>query len=262
MNLPRRLLMAACAILGLSLGPGACGGNDSAETITVFAASSLTDAFTQAGEAFSREHPGYEVAFSFASSAVLAAQINEGAPADVFASANRDQMETVVGAGNADAPHVFARNVLALAAPAGSDAVRTFDDIARPGTVLVVAGPAVPAGALFHQALEALVASGARDQAFADAVLANVVSEEANVRAVLAKVELGEADAGFIYSTDVAIAGDAVREVEIPEQGRLSNDYLVATTRGAGDGARLFVDFVQSTEGQQILASYGFRGPP
>lgn len=249
------------AIASLAMAAtAACSGDDGRETVTVYAASSLTDAFTELGQAFSEAHPEYEVEYNFASSSELAVQINAGAPADVFASANQDQMDVVLEAGNAARRTVLTANELALGVPADSDVVQEFDDLAAPGTIVVVAAPDVPVGALTRAALDAVLLSPAYDTDFLNAVLENIASEEPSVRAVLAKLELGEADAGFVYATDLAVADETVRRVEIPKQGRLSNLYFIAALNGGGEGAQGFVRFALSEQGQTILAKYGF-GP-
>jgi molybdate transport system substrate-binding protein len=246
-------------LIGLLAGAmAACGGDDGRETVAVYAASSLTDAFTEMAPAFEEANPEYEAALNFASSSELAVQINEGAPADVFASANRAQMDVVDEAGNASEVASLSTNELALGVPADSETVAEFDDIAEPGTILIVAAPDVPVGALTRAALDALVGSGVRDAAFRDRALHNVASEEPNVRAVLAKLELGEADAGFVYGSDVGVAGQAVRQIEIPEEGRLSSDYFIALVGDAGPGAQAFFAFALSEEGQAILKRHGF----
>lgn len=257
-----KLIAGALSAVLWAAALSGCATNSSDEDVTVYAASSLTDAFVAIGEAFEETNPQYRVHFNFAASSELAVQINERAPADVFASANEAQMQVVLDAGNAGAPAVFTRNELALAAPADSDVVTVFDDIAAPGAIIVAAAPDVPVGELFHRAMDALLTSGVRDQAFLDAVIANLASEESNVRAVLTRVELGEADAGFIYATDLAIAGDTVRRILMPAEARLSSAYpIVAIGDEPTEGATAFITFVLSGAGQAVLTSYGFSQP-
>jgi molybdate transport system substrate-binding protein len=226
----------------------------SAGTVRVLAAASLTDAFRDLAAAFQRAHPGDRVELAFAGSQVLAAQIEQGAPADVFASADREHVDALKAEGLLGAYAAFARNRIVLVAPAGDAKIARVTDLARPGTRVVVAGPAVPAGRYTAAALARLEPGLARQ------VRANVVSEEANVRAVLAKVVLGEADAGFVYATDAASAGDDVRRVAFPEADGVAAEYFLGVLRGAAapDVARAFVDMVLASEGQDILRRYGF----
>jgi molybdate transport system substrate-binding protein len=199
------------------------------------------------------------VDLNFGGSSALAVQIVEGAPADVFASANEAQMDVVVDAGLATSLTRFATNRLVVAVPAGST-TETFEDLAASGVRLVLAGPDVPVGAYARAAIEA--AGGSYGAGFADAVLANVVSEEPNVRAVLTRVELGEADAGIVYATDTAIAGDAVRAIEIPSEFGPPAVYVVAVVGSEPSSlATEFVEFLLSSAGQAILDRHGFGEP-
>jgi len=267
----RRRLIALCALVGALFVASliaSCGGegatdNDGSDTlggdVIVSAASSLTDAFTELADAFEAEHPGVSIALNFGSSSSLASQIVEGAPAEVFASANEAQMRVVTGAGLSHEPRVFAQNRIVVVVPAGSDAVQSFADLARDGVRLVLAGAEVPVG---DYARQAIAAAEADVPGFEAGTLANVVSEEANVRAVLTKVELGEADAGIVYATDAAISGDAVRVVPIPEAYVSPAVYPIATVgEDPSAAAKAFVAFVLSPEGQAILARYGFSAP-
>lgn len=226
--------------------------DDDERQLTVFAAASLTDAFGEIGAAFEQAHVGVDVRFSFGGSQRLRLQLEQGAEADVFASADARQIELAEAAGAlADGAAAFAANRLVLVVPADNPAgVGELGDLAAGGVRLVVAGPEVPAGRLTRDVLAAL---GAED------VLDAVVSEEDSVRRVLTKVEVGEADAGFVYSTDAMIAGDAVTVVPF-DDGGLRNDYFIAVTRGAADAAlaRSFLDFVRGAEAQRLLAEAGF----
>lgn len=254
-----KVLLAAMMLLLAA----SCSDSDASDAVTVYAASSLTDAFADIAEAYEEHEPGTDVRLNFASSSALAAQINEGAPADVFASANATQVQVVVDAGNAAQPVTFATNELALAVPAGVGRVATFDDLFGRDVILVVAAPDVPAGALFRAAMASLVASGARSQSLVDALFENIASEEANVRAVLSRLQLDEADAGFVYSSDLASAGEAVRRIPIPETARLANAYPIAVVgEQPSEEARAFVAFVLSDDGQAILREHGFGAAP
>ncbi len=232
-----------CALLVLLAG---CGGG-SAEAggeVLVFAAASLTEAFGEIEEAFVAANPGATVTFNFAGSQTLATQINEGAPADVFASANQTQMDVV---GEAGEP--FIANVLQIAVEPGNPlGIETLEDLARPDVTLVMAAEEVPAG---QYAREALDAAG---------VTVDPASLEQDVRAVLSRVSLGEADAGIVYASDVASAGDEVSGVEIPDEQNVPATYPIATLPEAPnpEGAEAFVAFVRSEEGQTILAEHGF----
>lgn len=230
--------------------------------ITVFAAASLTDAFTEIGQAFEDANDDVAVDFNFASSSALATQVNEGAPADVFASADKAQMKVVADDGNAESPLLFAKNVLVVVVPPDSD-LDSFEDLATEGIRLVLAGPDVPVGRYSRQILENASAPGGIAPDFGDRVLANLRSDEANVRAVLSKVQLGEADAGIVYQTDAAIAGDEVKVIEIPAAFNVVAEYPIAVVTDSGEPevAEAFVAFVLSGDGQAILREYGFSSP-
>ena len=260
--------MSRCAVLGTALvlllaGCGGSADGDAAATpstspagpsgtLTVFAAASLTDVFTDLGERLEADHPGLDVQFNFAGSSALATQITQGAPADVFASANESQMGVVTDAGLADAPRVFAANVLQLAVPAGNPAgVTGLADLAREELTIAVCAPQVPCGAAAEDVLAAAGVTAAPD------------TLEEDVRAALTKVELGEVDAALVYTTDVTAAGDAVEGIDVPEAEQAVNDYPVAVLADAPnpEAAAAFVELVESQEGQQALADAGFRVP-
>ncbi len=236
------------AVGGAAGGDGSLGG-----TLTVFAAASLTDVFTGLGEQLEAEHPGLEVQFTFAGSSTLATQVTQGAPADVFASANPGQMAVVTDAGLADGePQVFTSNVLEIAVPAGNPAdVTGLADFAREELTLAVCAPEVPCGAA---AEDVFAAAGV------DAVPDTL---EEDVRAALTKVELGEVDAALVYATDVVAAGDAVEGIAVAEAEDAVNEYPVCVLTEAPnpEAARAFVDLVLSAEGQAALADAGFRAP-
>jgi molybdate transport system substrate-binding protein len=233
--------------------------------LTVLAAASLAEPFTTIGQRFEAAHPGVAVALSFGASPDLATQILEGAPADVFAPANERQMARLVEAGEvaAGAEQIFAHNRLVVVYPRDNPAaLETLRDLARPGVKLVLAAKAVPAG---DYALRYLGrASGHPDDttAYSETVLANVVSYEDDVRGVLGKVELGEADAGIVYLSDVAGArGEAVGRIEIPDELNVVATYPIAPIARSAelDWARRFVDFVLSEQGQAVLVEHGFE---
>lgn len=230
--------------------------HSAAQPLTVFAASSLTDAFEEMAEAFEAEHPGVEVTLNFAGSSTLRTQILQGAPADVFASADAEQIDRVAEAGLlAEQPLRFTENRLVVITAEGSG-VDSVNDLEVPGLLLVLAGPEVPAGRYAREVLTGLeILYGA---GFSARVLANLVSNETNVRQAALKVELGEADAALVYVTD-ATDRTQISVLELPEGYNASADYYLAPLVGnRADGARTFVDFVLSEKGQAILATHGF----
>jgi molybdate transport system substrate-binding protein len=256
-------VLPALAAMVLAAGCGAPASDRSAEdsggggaitgTLTVFAAASLTDVFTDLGDRLEGENPGLTVQFNFAGSPALATQISQGAPADVFASANEAQMAVVTDADLADGePEVFARNVLQIAVPAGNPAgVTGLADFAREELAVALCAAEVPCGA------------AAEDVFAAAGVTARPDTLEEDVRAALTKVELGEVDAALVYASDVAAAGNAVDGVAFPEAEQAVNDYPVCVLDGAPNpaAARAFVDLVLSADGRRALTDAGFREP-
>jgi len=258
----RRSPFALSAVLTLVIALAACGSDsdDSSSgdgggttTLTVYAAASLTATFEEIGKQFEAEHDGVAVGFSFGGSSDLVTQIQEGAPADVFASADTANMDKLVDADLADDdPQDFATNTLEIATPPDNPAgVASFQDLATKGLQLVVCAPEVPCGAATQTMADNL------------GVTLSPVSEEQSVTDVLAKVTSGEADAGVVYVTDVTAAGDAVTGVTFPESGDVVNTYPIAPVEGSdeSDLAEEFVDFVLGDTGQQILADAGFGQP-
>ena len=244
--------------------PGVEAGEPAGTTLNVFAASSLTEAFDEVGRKFEALNPGLMVTFSYAASNQLAQQIVEGAPADVFASANMAQMDVVIesGAVKSGAQRTFARNRLTVIYPRDNPAqITTLGDLANPDLKLVLAAPQVPAG---QYALDFLAKASRLPEftgAYGETVLANVVSYEQNVRAVLTKVALGEADAGIVYSSDIAgDAKDQVGTIDIPDHLNTLATYPIAPVSGRPDHelAQRFVEYVLSADAQAILARYGF----
>lgn len=235
--------------------------------LTVFAASSLTDAFTEIADLFEAQNPETEVLLSFAGSSELAMQLAEGAPADLFASANRQQMQNARDAGRiAGEPVYFLTNSLVVIVPADNPAgIETLADLAAEGVRFISAAPGVPIRTFTEQVLELAAADPAYGVNFRDAVIGNLVSEEANVRQLAAKVALGEADAGIVYKSDVTadIAGQ-VGVVAIPEAVNVVAAYPIAVIDSSEniEIAQAFIDLVLSDEGQQILARWGFGPAP
>lgn len=245
-----RVLTAAIAV-GL-LASGCSGGSDSDDVITVYAAASLTAGFEQLAGDFEAEHDGVQVRLTFGGSSDLAAQIDQGAPADVFASADQVTMAGLVDAGLVSDPADVAANTLMIAVPPDNPAsVSDLADLAGEDVRLVVCAPAVPCG-------DAAVRLAAQQD-----VELSPVSEEQSVTDVLTKVASGEADAGLVYVTDVAAAGDDVRGIEVPGAEQVVNTYPIATVVDSEvpDLARDFVDLVRGPEGQAALEDLGFRAP-
>ncbi|MEX2445804.1 MAG: molybdate ABC transporter substrate-binding protein [Dehalococcoidia bacterium] len=256
------LAMAIAAGCATESSPAGAAGAPTGE-IVVSAASSLTDAFDEVKAAYEREHTAVTVRMNYGSSSALAVQVNEGAPVDVFASADEAQMQVVVEAGNAQPSVEFASNTLVVAYPADGTALASFEDIAEPGVRLVVAAETVPVGNYARAAVRAAGADGRYGPDFESRVIANVRSEEPNVRAVLAKVELGEADAAIVYATDVAATDGRALAVEVPAEFTPPAAYVIAVTElsTSPDVAQDFVDYVTSGDGQAILAGHGFTPP-
>lgn len=221
--------------------------------VTVFAAASLTAAFTEIGDAFMVENPAATVTFNFAASSELVTQLDEGAPADVFASADLSNMAKLTDAGiNSSEPVVFATNVAEIVVGAGNPkGITGVADLANEDLIVILCAPEAPCG---NYAAQILDNAG---------VTVTAKSLEENVKAVVTKVTLGEADAGIVYATDVAAAAGDAEGVEIPPDINVTAEYPIALTKDApnADGAQAFVDFVTGEHGQAILASYGFLAP-
>jgi len=221
-------------------------------TLTVFAAASLTETFRTLAEKFEDSHPGVSVKLNFGASSALALQIDQGAPADVFASASVTNMTQVIEAKAAARSSVFARNVLQIAVPpANPAAVTGLSDLARPGVKVALCQRQVPCGA-------------AAQQVFDHAGLTvTPVTLEQDVKSVLTKVETDEVDAGLVYLTDVRAAGAKVRGIRIPDALNASTEYPIATlTRAANPAAAAaFVAYVLSGAGQAVLSAAGFGTP-
>ena len=236
----------------------ACAGGDGGrrETVTVFAAASLTDAFRELANAFEAANPGAAVRLSFAGSATLRAQALEGAPADVFASASPDEVEALGAAALVVEQRGLAGNRLAVVVAEGAE-VGEFADLARPGLRLALATEAAPAGRYAREAIARADAEGVFGAGFAERVLANLRSNEASVRAALAKVELGEADAAIVYVSDLG-AASGVRAVAVPERFQPAAEYRIALLT-ENEAARGFFEFATSSAGMAILARHGFE---
>jgi len=229
-----------------------------AAQLTVFAASSLGEAFTELGGLFEQEHPGVTVAFNFAGSQELRTQLEHGARADVVASADKRQMQALVAARLAGTPSIFARNEPVLVVPRGNPAgIHDLADLPRARRI-VLGAEVVPIGAYSARVLAAAAARyGAR---YGQAVEERISSRELNVRQVLAKVKLGEADAGIVYRTDAIAAGGTVEAIPLPAGLAARAEYPIAVVRGAPEPkwADGFVRLVLSPAGRAVLARHGF----
>lgn len=230
--------------------------------VIIFAAASLTDVFEAAAEELAALYPDLTLTFNFAGSQALVTQLSEGAPADVFASANNTQMTAAQDADViASEPATFTRNRLAIVVPADNPAgIETAADLANDGVKLVLANPDVPVGAYSRDILAAMSDDAEYGADFATRVEANVVSQESNVRDVITKVQLGEADAGIVYVTDITPdVADAVTIVEIPVAFNIIASYPIAlVTDGNAELGQAFIDYILSDAGQVLLAEFGF----
>ncbi|GLU47544.1 molybdate ABC transporter substrate-binding protein [Nocardiopsis ansamitocini] len=249
---PGLLGTAACAPVE-DTTDGSAGPEQPETTLTVFAAASLTESFEQLATGFEQANPHVSVEFNFAGSSDLAAQIGEGAPADVFASANTATMDLVVDeAGVAGEPETFAQNVLEIAVPADNPAgIEGFDDLADDGVKVALCAEEVPCGAASDTVM---TATGVRIEP---------VTREKDVKAALTKVQLGEVDAALVYRTDVIAAGGTVQGIGFPETEQAVNDYPIAVLADAPNAgpAADWVALVTSDEGASVLADAGFRTP-
>jgi molybdate transport system substrate-binding protein len=235
-------IVAACGTQPLGAGP---------TPVKVFAAASLTDAFKALGIDYGSRHPSTYPTFNFAGTPTLLTQLEQGAQADVFASADTANMDKLQSDGLSNGqPKVFAHNLLEIVvAPGNPKGIASLADLAKPGVIYISAGPTVPAG---KYALQALAKAGVNPKPR---------SLETDVKSVISKIELGEADAGIVYATDVTAAGTKVQGVVIPDTDNVVATYPLVEVKGARnpDGAASFVGFVLSSEGQATLAKYGFQ---
>jgi molybdate transport system substrate-binding protein len=249
-------LLAVAAVSGCSpdraSAPPATGGTGRT-SLTVFAAASLAKSFTEIGERFKADNPGTDIEFSFAGSSDLVTQLTQGAAADVFASADTNNMDKASQAGLlTGAPVDFASNTLTIVvAPGNPKKITSFKDLARPGLLIAVCAPQVPCG------------SAARRVEQATGVALNPVTEESKVTDVLTKVTSGQADAGLVYVTDAQGAGDTVTAVVFPESAGAVNVYPIAVLKQAENAelARRFVEIVTGEAGREVLDAAGFGKP-
>lgn len=258
----RALLLAPLMILAIT----GCKRSEPAaptqeDRLVVFAAASLRDAFTAMGEEFERTHPGVELTFNFAGTQELRTQLENGAAADVFASADQRHMEELVRASRVQGPVVFARNEPVLIVARESAATLKGLGELSGADRIVIGVPEVPIGRYTLQLLDK--ASAALGPDFRSRVEGKVVSRELNVRQVLAKVSLGEAQAGFVYRTDAISAGNRVGIVTLPPELNVIAEYPMGMVKGAAHPvlARAWIDFVLSADGQRALQRAGFIAP-
>jgi molybdate transport system substrate-binding protein len=252
------LVMAACGgddgeSAGGAASPSAGASAAVTGDVTVFAAASLTGTFTQLGKDFEAANPGTKVTFNFAGSSALATQINQGAPADVFASAAPANMKVVTDAGDAAGePTIFVKNQLVIAVAKGNPkGIQDLADLGEDGVKVALCAEQVPCGAA---AKKALAAAG---------VTLSPVTLEQDVKAALSKVTLGEVDAALVYRTDAKAAAGDVDAVEFPESAQAVNDYPIVVLKETANpaGAQAFVDYVLSDRGTTVLTEAGFQAP-
>lgn len=252
------LVAGGCAPPPLSAGDGSGATGE----VVVFAAASLTDAFQELGRDLQLAHPGLLVTFNFGASSQLRTQLEQGARADVFASADERQMAAAVDAGVLRGPaRTLARNELTIIVPmANPGQVRSLRDLERPGLRLVTADPVVPIGAYTRELLARASAEPDYGSDFQERVERNVVSREANVRQVVAKIQLGEADAAVVYSSDLTPAvREQVAAVPVPAMLNVQTAYPIAEAMGANPAAgAAFVSYALSPAGQAVLRRWGF----
>jgi molybdate transport system substrate-binding protein len=248
--------VCACAIAAvLPLATVSCRSGDGSDksTLTVLAASSLTEAFTTLEAQYEADHPDVDVVFSFNSSATLAEQVTQGAPADVLATADEDTMKTVTDAGDAaDTPQIFTANTMVIVTPPDNPAgVKGVSDLASPDVKLALCDETAPCGSTAKQLLQL------------NHVDATPVSFEPDVKSVLTKVTLGEVDAGIVYASDAKTAGKDVHAVQITDADQVINRYPIVVLKDAPQpsDAQAWVDLVQSSAGQKVLAADGFAAP-
>jgi molybdate transport system substrate-binding protein len=283
MRIAHRSLVSLVAVLGLTAAVGACGSDDDSSAasttvattvpaatttavptttqpavsgnITVFAAASLTDAYKEIGTAFHTANPNANVTFNFAASSTLVANINGGADADVYASADQANMKKLTDAGNnAGAPTVFAHNLLQIiVAPGNPKHITSVNDLANPDIIFVTCDPSVPIGQYTQTVFQKA------------GITVTPKSLEADVKGIVTKVSkpVNEADAGIVYATDVKAAGANAQGVDIPANINVIAEYPIAVTKASkhADVASAFISFITGTQGQAILAKYGFAAP-
>lgn len=244
---------SSSAAAAASSGPASGSGRALSGSITVFAAASLQKTFTELANTFEQEHPGTTVKFSFGGSDTLAAQIIQGAPADVFASANQSTMQSVEKAGDTTGtPTVFVKNTLEIAvAPGDPKGIKSLSDLTKPGIKVALCAKTVPCGSAAAKALAAAKVS------------LTPVTYETDVTSALTKVELGEVDAALVYHSDIVGAGDKVEGVVFSTAASAVNSYPIDVLKDAGNAAlaQAFVSYIVSSPSEQVLLKAGFQAP-
>ncbi|MGE0217028.1 molybdate ABC transporter substrate-binding protein [Mycolicibacterium sp.] len=239
-------------VAAVSIAAAGCSSSQTGD-ITVFAAASLKATFTSLGAQFEKDNPGTTVTFNFAGSSDLVAQLTQGAPGDVFASADTNNMTKAVDAGLiAGTPVDFATNTLTIVtAPGNPKGIASFADLAAPGNQVVVCAPQVPCGAAAEKVEKAT------------GVTLTPVSEESSVTDVLGKITSGQADAGLVYVTDAKTAGDRVQTIPFPESTEAVNTYPIAALQDAANpaAAQKFIELVTGPQGREVLSEAGFEAP-
>ena len=262
------LLVALCMLLA-SCGSSSSSNSSSSGssttptpapvTLNVFGAASLTAAFGEIKTQYEAANPNVTITYNFAGSNTLATQITQGAPADVFASADTTNMDKVSSLVNT--PQTFARNKVVVIVPANNPGnIKTLHDLANPGVKIAVANSSVPVGNYTLEVLSKMGQSSEYGPAYVSAVKANFVTMETSVSGVIQKVQLGEVDAGYVYVSDAYGAGDKVKSIDIPDQYNVLADYPIATVKDSKNlsTAESYVQFVLSPAGQGILTKYHF----
>jgi molybdate transport system substrate-binding protein len=267
----RNRIVSIAMVIGLALPAAACGDSSEpssepsakAAELTVLGAASLTDVFPEIGEQFTKDNPDVTFAFSFAGTDQLTAQIEQGAPADVFAGASTKYGDQLSGEDLIDVPKIFCTNQLVVITPAANPGdVGRLEDLATKPVKLVIGAETVPVGSYSRTVLSNLDA--VYGDGYSDEVLANVVSNEDSVTSIVTKVQSGEADAGFVYITDALAAGSDVNTITLPDEAQAVAQYPIAVVSASehADQAQAFVDYVLSAPAQDLLQEAGFGPPP
>lgn len=263
---PLRLLLSLIALCLLMIGCGTAPTTGSSTpapiTLNVFAAASLTESFKEIATQYQASHPNIKISYNFNGSQILVQQIINGANADIFASADQANMQKATDAGQVGTPQIFAKNRLAIIIPASNPGkIITLKDLAKKGLKIVVAAPAVPVGKYSLQALDNMAKISDYGLTYESAVKANFVSQEDNVKAVVQKVQLGEADAGIVYLTDITAAvANQVKIIDIPDPFNVVAEYPIAVTKSTAhpSEAQAFMQYILSPDGQAILKKFHF----
>lgn len=257
------LIATVAVILSSCAGSSNSTGAGGSAKLTVLAAASLTNVFPKIAAAYNKSHSKVDFRFSFAGTDTLAAQIQQGAPADVFAGASTSYSDDLSKKKLIDAPKLFCTNQLVLLLPPTNPAhITSLKDLTKAGIKLDIAAPSVPAGSYALTVLQNL--DSRYGGSYSKDVLANVVSHETDVEAVLTKVRLGEADAGFVYITDAIASGAKVKTVSLPSYAQAVATYPIAVVSSSKESsiANSFVQYVTSAPAQRMLRKAGFGPPP